>query len=98
MRCSATRSGDALCGERLLDRPTHALSGGQKTRVALAGVLAMEPQGILAYETRPLVSMDFVTNPHSAIVDAACTDGHQRYAGQDLRLVRQRVGLCEPLC
>lgn len=34
----------------LLDRPTHALSGGQKTRVALAGVLAMEPQVILAYE------------------------------------------------
>jgi glyceraldehyde 3-phosphate dehydrogenase len=30
-------------------------------------------KGILAYETRPLVSMDFVTNPHSAIVDEACT-------------------------
>lgn len=34
----------------LLERPTHALSGGQKTRVALAGVLAMEPQVILADE------------------------------------------------
>lgn len=30
-------------------------------------------KGILADETRPLVSMDFVTDPHPAIVDAACT-------------------------
>jgi cobalt/nickel transport system ATP-binding protein len=34
----------------LLDRPTHALSDGQKSRVALAGVLAMEPQVLLADE------------------------------------------------
>ncbi len=34
----------------LLDRPTHALSGGEKARVAMAGVLAMEPSVVLADE------------------------------------------------
>lgn len=37
-------------------------------------------KGILDYETRPLVSVDFRTNPHSAIVDALSTmvvDGTQ---------------------
>jgi cobalt/nickel transport system ATP-binding protein len=34
----------------LLDRPTHALSGGEKARVALAGVLAMEPEVLVADE------------------------------------------------
>lgn len=34
----------------LLDRPVHALSGGQKTLVALAGVLAMDPELLIADE------------------------------------------------
>lgn len=34
----------------LLDRPTHALSGGEKARVALAGVLAMDPDVIIVDE------------------------------------------------
>jgi cobalt/nickel transport system ATP-binding protein len=34
----------------LLDRPTHALSSGQKTRAALAGVLVMEPRVLLVDE------------------------------------------------
>lgn len=34
----------------LLERPTHALSGGEKARVALAGVLAMRPQVMVADE------------------------------------------------
>ncbi|MCS7259866.1 MAG: energy-coupling factor ABC transporter ATP-binding protein [Anaerolineae bacterium] len=40
----------------LLDRPTHSLSGGEKTRVALAGVLAMQPEVLVADE--PLASLD----------------------------------------
>jgi cobalt/nickel transport system ATP-binding protein len=41
-----------LCGiSNLLDRPTHALSGGQKSLVALAGVLAMAPRILLVDET-----------------------------------------------
>jgi cobalt/nickel transport system ATP-binding protein len=41
-----------LCGiSNLLDRPTHALSGGQKSLVALAGVLAMAPRVLLVDET-----------------------------------------------
>jgi cobalt/nickel transport system ATP-binding protein len=34
----------------LLERPTHALSGGEKARVALAGVLAMDPDVLVADE------------------------------------------------
>jgi len=34
----------------LLDRPTHALSGGEKARVALAGVLAMDPTVLIVDE------------------------------------------------
>lgn len=35
---------------KLLERPTHALSGGEKARVALAGVLAMRPTVLLGDE------------------------------------------------
>ena len=52
-----------------VQRPTTVTEVNVLLRTAAEGPL----QGILAYETRPLVSMDFVTNPHSAIVDAACT-------------------------
>ena len=38
-------------------------------KVASEGAL----RGILGYETRPLVSTDYVNDPRSAIVDAAST-------------------------
>lgn len=34
----------------MLERPTHALSGGEKARVALAGVLAMDPDILISDE------------------------------------------------
>lgn len=42
--------------EELADRPTHLLSYGQKKRVAIAGVLAMEPEVIIADE--PTAGLD----------------------------------------
>lgn len=42
--------------EHLLERETHSLSGGEKQKVAIAGVLAMHPQILLFDE--PLASLD----------------------------------------
>lgn len=42
--------------EDLLDKPIHFLSGGQKKRVSIAGVLAMKPQVLILDE--PTASLD----------------------------------------
>ena len=52
--------------------------------------------GILGYEERPLVSIDYKDDPRSGDRRRALDDGHRRDPGEDPRLVRQRVGLREP--
>ena len=54
-------------------------------------------KGILEYTEAPLVSIDFRGNPHSAIARRALHQRHGRRLRQGPRLVRQRVGLLEPL-
>ena len=53
-------------------------------------------KGILEYADEPLVSGDYIGDPHSSIFDATHDPGHGRPVRQGLRLVRQRVGLLEP--
>jgi len=52
-----------------VERPTSAKDVNTALATAAAGPLA----GILGYEERPLVSIDFRTDPRSAIVDAPST-------------------------
>ena len=53
-------------------------------------------KGILGYTDEPLVSVDFMSDPHSGIVDAPVHQGHRRQPRQGPGLVRQRVGLFLP--
>ncbi len=52
-----------------VSRPTTIAEVNELLRNAAAGPLA----GILGYEERPLVSVDYVNDPHSAIIDAPST-------------------------
>ena len=54
-------------------------------------------EGILRYTDDPLVSSDIVKTTHSSIFDSAADAGARRHDGQGRRLVRQRVGLLQPL-
>jgi len=52
-----------------LERPTSVEAVNRAFEAAANGAL----QGILGYETRPLVSVDYVNDPRSSIVDALST-------------------------
>lgn len=58
----------------LLDKPIHFLSGGQKKRVSIAGVLAMDPEVILFDE--PTASLDiYYTKKIRKLLDELHRDG-----------------------
>ena len=65
----------------------------RRSREAAEGPLA----GILAYTEDPIVSTDIVKDPHSSIFDAEQTMVIEGTLRQGRLLVRQRVGLLEPL-
>ena len=74
----------ALGIAHLRDRPTFQLSGGEKQRVALAGVLAMAPRILLLDE--PLASLD----PQSA-QEALAVFRQLHQEGHTILLVEHRV-------
>jgi len=75
---------ERLAISHLAERETHLLSGGEKQKVAMAGVLAMEPSLLLLDE--PLASLD----PASA-QDALATIRSLVDAGMSVMLVEHRV-------
>ena len=77
----------------LVDKKTSTEEVNAAFKAAADGPL----KGILEYIDEPLVSIDFRGNPHSSIVDAPYTQRDGRRLRQGPVVVRQRVGLLEPL-
>lgn len=85
-----TRVAEALAAlgiESLAKRPTHALSFGQKKRVALAGVLAMRPQVLILDE--PTAGLDHQgVGQLLAVLERLCAAGTTLvFATHDVDLV-----------
>jgi glyceraldehyde 3-phosphate dehydrogenase len=87
-----------------VERATTAEEVNQLLKVAAAGEL----QGILGFEQRPLVSVDYKTDPRSSVIDALSTlvvngtqvkiyawyDNEWGYANRTVELARL-VGLAD---
>ena len=80
-------------GRRARDGDVTAEEVNAALKAAAEGPL----KGILGYTEEPLVSIDFNGNPHSSIVDSPLDHGDRRQPGQGALLVRQRVGLFQPV-
>ena len=72
-----------------VERPTTVAEVNAAFREAAAGSL----EGILQYTEEELVSVDYIGNPYSCILDSKTTNRRRRHAGEGFGLVRQRVGL-----
>ncbi|PZF57227.1 ABC transporter ATP-binding protein [Curtobacterium sp. MCBD17_013] len=77
----------ALVGLELpLDRSTSAMSGGQRQRLALAGVLAMRPGALVLDEPCANLDPDGVRQVHDAVRDVLVA------TGATLLVVEHRIG------
>ncbi|ABL79137.1 energy-coupling factor ABC transporter ATP-binding protein [Thermofilum pendens] len=80
------RAARMLGVEGLLDRPVHALSYGEKRRVALASVLVYDPEYLLLDE--PTANLD--PRSASALLEAVC---RLKREGRGVLLATQDVGV-----
>lgn len=92
VRAKVTEVMEQLSISHLQDRPTHGLSFGQKKRVAVAGVLAMEPEVLILDE--PTAGLD----PAGVHELLSLLTGLQRQQGMTLLLSTHDIDLVPLYC